>query len=144
MNQKLDLNTHSYDGRLGDLYRSLKKREDDGETVSRLTMEESFHIIDNWINDSTLSNKDKQAARITIKLIEQGKKKDNYDSKNKIDVNDLLPRVVKIVKTYEKSGIDVFLKTFSEIKQLGSCAQGRTTRLLQFYIPYYHDDNYKK
>ena len=135
----LDLNTHSYDGQLGPIYRRLKKKEDQfilDNDLTLLDMEACFALINGWINESTLNNRDKRFARETIQLIKKGS--NNYDDKNDIDVCDLLPRVINIVMTYDKTGINVFLKTFGEIKQLGKCSQGRTTRLLQFYVPY-HD-----
>ena len=58
----------------------------------------------------------------------------NQDHINHINVETLLPRVIEVVRDFDRSGRRAFLLTLGEIVELGSCAQGRTTRLLSYYI----------
>lgn len=118
--------THTYDGTLGTIYRQIHE-------VPQMTFEHALHQIEAWLEQSLI--KDKQHIYRAIHLI-RFDPRGNYDSTNQIHVEELLPRVVANVKDFEPSGIDLFLHNLGEISELGSCAQGRTTRLLGFYIPY--------
>lgn len=120
--------THSYDGHLGPIYLKLKAKD----SRELPTFVESLEIIGQWLHQCGLNANEKRLVQASLNLIKNDKKQ-NMDHKNQIHVEDLLPRAVATVSTWESSGRDVFLKTFSEIKQLGPCAQGRTTRLMQFY-----------
>lgn len=130
----LDLNTHSYDGSIGLLYNQLVEK-DKNENEKLLSFEESINLIKEWLKESKLEQTFKDKTQRTIDLLLTDKN-GNYDSANKIHVEELLPRVVNIVSLFETSGKDCFLQSLSEITELGSCSQGRTTRLLGFYISY--------
>jgi hypothetical protein len=124
----LSTETHHYDGIIGKIYHSLPKDETD-----LLSFEDSLAMIGQWVNMSLLP--DKSPILRTLDLFRHDQR-GNYDHANQIDVRELLPRVMRIVKDFDSSGIDLFLVNLGEISQLGSCPQGRTTRLLSFYIPY--------
>jgi hypothetical protein len=79
--------------------------------------------------------KNKHHILNTIHLLKYDRN-NNTDHINHITVEELLPRVINIVKDFDPSGIELFLQTLGEISELGSCPQGRVTRLLGFYIPY--------
>jgi hypothetical protein len=60
----------------------------------------------------------------------------NSDHSNRIEVSELLPQVVTIIN-YSSMGVhQEFLLALADISEHGPCAQGRTSRLLNFYIPY--------
>ena len=98
-----------------------------------MTFDQSIKLIENWLNQSTI--KDKNHIIHTIDLFKNDHSGNN-DPLNHVQVEELLPRVMNLVKDYDPSGIDLFLQNLGEISELGSCPQGRTTRLLGFYIPY--------
>ena len=127
---RLTTETHSYDGDIGALYRQLIQSEHE---KPHLTFEQAMDQIKVWIDQSAI--KEKAPLRQTHHLLATDRVH-NYDPKNQIQVEELLPRVVQIVWDFDSTGIDLFLSNFGEISQLGSCPQGRTTRLLSFYIPY--------
>lgn len=128
MNLRLSTETHHYDGTMGQIYHALPKDE-----VDLLSFEESLSLLEQWVECSSLV--DKAPIFQTINLFRHDSH-GNYDHVNQIDVRELLPRVIKVVSTFDPSGRDLFLTNLAEITQLGPCPQGRTTRLLGFYIPY--------
>ena len=78
----------------------------------------------------------KKNAMKTINLFKT-QDKQNYDPKNDIHVNDILPRVWRFIKN-EKDGLLklIFLEQIADISAKGACSQGRTTRLYQIYALY--------
>ena len=131
---KLSLETHSYDGYLGPLYHSIIKNNLTGQLLS---FGQCLDLMDGWINDSKLNSHQKNLPKRVIELFKRDQNKNgNYDEKNQIHVEDLLPHVINIVKDFDNSAKECFLITFGEIILLGSCPQGRVTRLLCYYIPF--------
>jgi hypothetical protein len=126
---QLDLNTHKYDGPIGLLYHRLII-DDMNETT--FAFEDCLQQIEQWLNESLITEKTNISRSIHLL---KNDKQNNYDPINKINVEELLPRVINIVKNYDSSGRDLFLTVLGEIVELGPCPQGRTTRLLNFYIP---------
>ena len=124
----LSTETHHYDGTVGKIYHSVLKDDTD-----LLSFEDALTMIEQWLGTSLIV--DKAPILRTLDLFRHDQR-GNYDHVNQIDVSELLPRVMKIVKCFDLSGRDLFLTNLVEISQLGSCPQGRTTRLLSFYIPY--------
>lgn len=123
----LHLETHKYDGTIGQIYHQLPTH------TSTLSFEQSIALIEQWLATSAIT--DQHHINRAIDLIKHDRA-GNYDPINRINVEDLLPKVVEIVRHFESSGIDLFLQNLGEISELGSCPQGRITRLLSFYIPY--------
>ena len=130
-NNKLHLDTHKYDGMLGKLYRSVVLNDPCKEFM---TFSESLSLIEQWLSKSSI--KCKQSIIKSIQLM-RNDHSGNDDKANGINVEELLPRVINNVKLFDHSGVDLFLENIGEISTLGPCAQGRTTRLLGFYIPYF-------
>jgi len=128
-NSNLDLNTHRHDGPLGLLYHKLIV---DDIYENLLSFEDSIKQVEEWLQESSIPNKINIHRAIDLL---KNDKQNNYDDKNKISVEELLPRITNIVKDYDISGRDLFLTVLGEIVELGACSQGRTTRLLSFYIP---------
>lgn len=61
----------------------------------------------------------------------------NSDHCNHIEVSELLPQVIELIKDESDQIHQEFLISWADISLHGSCAQGRTSRLLNFYIPYH-------
>lgn len=59
-------------------------------------------------------------------------RKRNYDNKNDIHTEDILPRTWRFVRDYDQDGQIVFFEQLIDILG-GACSQGRTTRIMQFY-----------
>lgn len=129
---KLDLNTHKNDGTLGLLYHHLIKNDDKNNLLS---FDQSMELIDGWFKESKIPSPERDRICQAINLLKTDKK-NNYDDKNNIHVEELLPRVVDIVKNFEFNCREGFLTILGEIVELGSCSQGRTTRLLEYYAPF--------
>jgi hypothetical protein len=121
--------THHYDGVVGPIYHQLLLNQ----KPPHITFEEALQRVESWLSLSPL--KEKHHVINTIHLL-RSDHSGNFDVANQIRVEDLLPRVVEFVETFESSGKDLFLLNLGEIITSGSCAQGRTTRLLSFYIPF--------
>jgi hypothetical protein len=128
---KLHLETHKYDGIIGNIYRTAILND---PCRDFMTFTEALCLIEQWLEKSSIKNKHSIVNAIRLMKNDHG---GNHDGANGINVEELLPRVVNNVKTFDASGIDLFLENIGEISTLGSCAQGRTTRLLGFYIPYF-------
>ena len=135
--KKISSNTHDYDELLKENYKELIKK-DKKNLIQPPSFDRTISEIYFYIRSLkfTLENKNAVDAIILMK----NDLKNNYDQINDIRVEDILPRVWRFVKKYEKSGIQIFIEQLAEIVTSGPCAQGRTTRLYQFY--YQHmDDN---
>ena len=124
------LETHHYDGLLGDIYRQLIEHSTHQQLMS---FEQSINQIDQWITQSAISDKSRIIS--ALQLIKNDSCR-NYDNQNGLSVEEILPHVIDVVSQFDQSGIDLFLQNLGEIVELGSCPQGRTTRLLGFYIPF--------
>jgi len=60
-------------------------------------------------------------------------RRNNKDPANGINVEELLPKVWRFVMEYEMDAAKVFYEQLAEISSSGSCAQGRSTRILNHY-----------
>src|SRR3989338_134117 len=139
---KLSLDTHHYDHHLRELYKSLRDRDlhelrqpADFES----TLREILDILNSSVNDP-LKEKCLSVLTIFVNDIES-----NRDSANDITVEDLLPRVWRFVREYELDEKMIFFEQLADVLG-GRCAQGRTTRLIQFYAPHFDpvDPIYRK
>jgi hypothetical protein len=127
---KLSTNTHAYDKIIGQLYHQYIV-VDDKELISQ----ESFQNVLIEITKHINKLKDKQIKKKALhvmQMISRTDDKNNYDSVNNIHVKDLFPRTWRFIKHYDEDGIKIFLEQIAEVTN-GSCSQGRTTRIFQFY-----------
>ena len=126
------LNTHFYDGKLSGLYKELVSSIPK-EELDKLSIDETQKELIKYVkeNKKTLkfSLKDHTKCIQMINQLCQNTPKNN-DTKNNIQVKDLLPMVWHYVKEYDPSGKCLFFEQILEIYN-GPCPQGRTTRLLQ-------------
>jgi hypothetical protein len=119
----MSLDTHSYDGQLGPLYHQILPED----PRCLLSFEQSLDLIRSWLPTGDTAHRALDLFRCD--------RKGNYDAANNIHVEELLPRVVHLIKDYDASCKKLFFQVLSEICALGPCPQGRTTRLLSFYLP---------
>jgi len=116
-----NMDTHYYDGKWLTLYQDIIK-DKDWERISC-----SFELTIQQINA-----KWPLAKVITVSNILLTTRQQNYDHKNKISVEQLLP----VVWSQIKGNVDlqpVFLEQYLDILN-GTCPQGRTTRLFQILM----------
>lgn len=142
--QKLG-DTHYYDGKIKEQYK-VYRNYDEKNCVTfdyifllfnfNIVLDEISEFIENYksVNENIILMK--KNAMKTINLFKT-KDKQNYDPKNDIHVNDILPRVWRFIKN-EKDGLLklIFLEQIADISVKGACSQGRTTRLYQIYALY--------
>jgi len=136
--------THFYDGKIKENYKKLVEY-DNAVIVPEIpipdfptTIAEICSSIDKIQGKYKYKISEKQRVNIfrSIRLIEKNKDKSNYDSKNDIHVNDILPRVWRFIRKNKEDAMNLFIEQVSDIVNRGPCAQGRTTRLYQLYILY--------
>ena len=126
---KISTDTHYYDTQLQNVFTTKKKINNDekitfiktiGEIIKKT--KESKELLNPLIFNT---------VKKTIKLILIDVK-NNYDEVNKIRVELLLPKVWNNIKNKDISILLVFFEQMADIFISGPCAQGRTTRLIQF------------
>ena len=136
-------NTHFYDGKIKDQYKKYREYDEKNCTsFNHVHLLSNFNTVLDEISQFILnyngvnSTKLKKDAMKTIQLF-KNQDKQNYDPKNHIHVNDILPRVWRFIKN-EKDEllIQIFLEQIADISTKGPCSQGRTTRLYQIYALY--------
>lgn len=119
----LSTNTHFYDGKLKELVKHLDGDApvDFDETIADIA-QDSEDLEHPYINNVTKC----------LELFKRDKT-GNKDNANNITVENLLPIVWdNVKKNYDDSGKIIFYEQLSDIVTSGPCAQGRTTRLIQF------------
>lgn len=125
---KTTLETHDYDTRLSKVLttkKDISKKEFEIfikclKDINKFLNEDKFLKVDSKIN-----------AQKTIHLLANDRK-NNYDDKNKINVELLLPIIWNKIKNYNDLTLyDIFVEQMSDIIISGPCSQGRTTRMIQ-------------
>lgn len=125
---KTTLETHDYDTRLSKVLttkKDISKKEFEIfikclKDINKFLNEDKFLKVDSKIN-----------AQKTIHLLANDRK-NNYDNKNKINVELLLPIIWNKIKNYNDLTLyDIFVEQMSDIIISGPCSQGRTTRMIQ-------------
>jgi hypothetical protein len=135
------LNTHNYDRKLKNIYKPLKN-DDELHLIQPISFENTIKEI---VSKIPLNRHlCKTTIRNIIKSLYLMKfdNNNNYDNENDIHVEDILPRVWRFVQNYDDSTLDTFWEQMSEISKNGPCAQGRTTRLFQFYFIHMDSKDY--
>lgn len=120
----LSLDTHAYDGSLGEIYRDVVRRD----PKSGLSFEDAVRRVHEYIAASREPKCKKLAAMAAIRLL-LGDDSSNWDSKNRIQAKELFSYIM----AHDIDG-DLLIDILAEIKLKGPCVQGRTTRLLQYYL----------
>jgi hypothetical protein len=125
---KTTLETHDYDTRLTKV---MTTKKDVSEKEFKIFIK-CLTEINNFLNqDKFLKVDSKINAQKTIYLLANDRK-NNYDDKNKIHTELLMPIIWNKIKKYnELTMYDTFVEQLADIILSGPCAQGRTTRLIQ-------------
>ena len=118
---KLSLNTHAYDYKLEDIVNKIKEKYS-----SKIN-------FDDCLNEIIKLSKDHNRKNDIIRTIELFKndKISNYDNKNKISVEELLPKIMTNIDLFDK---EILLEQIADISKYGPCAQGRCIRLIQLFF----------
>ena len=125
---KTTLETHDYDTRLTKIITTKKEISQKEFKIFIKCLTE----INNFLNeDKFLKVNSKINAQKTLYLLANDRR-NNYDDKNKIHTELLIPIIWNKVKKYDELTIyDIFVEQLSDIIISGPCSQGRTTRLIQ-------------
>ena len=125
---KTTLETHDYDTRLTKIITTKKEISEKEFKIFVKCLTE----INNFLNqDKFLKVDSKINAQKTLHLLANDRE-NNYDDKNKIHTELLIPIIWNKVKKYNELTIyDIFVEQLSDIIISGPCSQGRTTRLIQ-------------
>ena len=125
-----NLDTHFYDGVIGLLYKELIKI-DDSELENNISFNTCLNELLNTLGEFDDNEIDKILCKNTLFLFENDLER-NYDEINDIHLEDILVRTWKFIKHYDKETKLIFFEQIGDIYN-GPCAQGRITRLFQFY-----------
>jgi len=126
---KISTDTHYYDTQLQNVF-TTKKNINNNEKITFIkTIGEIIKKTKEF--KELLNPLIFNTVKKTIKLILIDVK-NNYDEANKIRVELLLPKVWNNIKNKDMSILLVFFEQMADIFISGPCAQGRTTRLIQF------------
>lgn len=124
----MSINTHYYDGQLRDIYAKLIAKDTSIPPSYQNTLDEIWQVAKNlFTNDADLKK-----IKEVLRVVHLGSKS-NYDPRNDINFEDLLPRTWVHVKKYDPAEQYMFFEQLTDILG-GKCAQGRTTRIMQFYV----------
>ena len=125
---KITLETHDYDTRLTKIITTKKEISEKEFKIFINCLKE----INNFLNlDNNLEIYLKINAQKSINLLANDRK-NNYDDKNKINVELLLPVIWNKIKNYNNISLySVFVEQIADIIINGPCSQGRTTRIIQ-------------
>jgi len=122
-------NTHDYDGKLREKWFEMRPILIEKYLPNCLSFEDTIKQIEEWLDKKYFNVKRIGRARRSIRIL-TSQRKSNFDSRNDIDVEELLPILWDKVKNQEDIH-DTFYEQLCDITG-GSCSQGRSTRLFQF------------
>jgi len=131
------LNTHFYDGKVKEIYQNviqLDKSEIELMDLSTTLQEIFIFVRDFKMSDGSTNNNLEQLkkdAYRTLVLFKQDTK-NNIDG-NGLSVDDLLPRVWRILPREDPDSIIYFIEQLADVITRGPCNNGRINRLLQVY-----------
>lgn len=127
----LSNNTHDYDGHLRQKWIQFLKERDEPLPTFDETLDQIFVELKNLRQKYPEFKNGSNLVIIALRLLNEDRKR-NYDDKNDIHVEQLLPPVWENVNKYDDTGKFMFFEQIIDIVQCGYCSQGRTTRLIQF------------
>lgn len=125
-------NVHGYEKKIKEIYQKCMNEDKEIYPPFNSVINEIHEYVVNCMIDQKIKTKALKAVHLLEK--DHGTKR-NIDDTNNINIGHLLPRVWQIVKKLEQSGKNVFIQQLADITK-GSCSQGRSIRLVQFYIIY--------
>jgi hypothetical protein len=131
----LSANVHGYERKLESGYKE-KKRNDTFEYCDfndAMTQIEKIISEFPFDDDEEHENMKRRALKTALLLRKDKEQKRNQDRTNNINIEDVMPRVLEVIKRYDNSGKMTFIEQMADVSK-GSCSQGRVVRLVQFYI----------
>ena len=133
---KISTDTHAYDSKIKELYKQYVAI-DNAQLQPPKSFEDSITSICNVIKTYHINLQKPPLMAVNLLVNDN---KNNYDDKNDIHVHDILPRTWRFIEFYDASGKTVFLEQLCHILS-GPCAQGRTTRIFQFYASHFSEND---
>jgi hypothetical protein len=124
----ISCHTHHYDGQLRDIWREKRQLLLDKYLDRCVSFDDTIKEIEVWLEHKYVHAKRIRQARRSIDIL-RTQKNSNFDQRNEIDVEELLPIVWQQVKGQDDVH-EIFYEQLCDITG-GSCAQGRSTRLFQ-------------
>ncbi|CAF1274530.1 unnamed protein product [Adineta ricciae] len=122
-------NTHSYDGKLREKWFEIRPMLIEKYLPHCLSFDDTLKDIERWLDRKYFNVKRIGRARRSLRILTTHRRT-NFDTRNDIDVEELLPILWNQVK--KQADIhDTFYEQLCDITG-GSCSQGRSTRLFQF------------
>lgn len=118
----ISLDTHFYDSKLKEHVVAIMEK-----FTSDSSFEQTLLEITTMVANGSYNRKNEIMR--TINIFRQS---GNYDDTNNVSVDDILPRLWKVVKTWDDSAKNVFFEQLADVNN-GACSQGRCTRLLQLF-----------
>jgi hypothetical protein len=129
------LNTHYYDNKVKDIYMKLLANDTIYPLATlkefRIVVQEIFEFIRFFKTSSGVVEKMKQNAYRTLVLFKQDVK--NNKDQNGLSVEDILPRIWRILAKDDPDAIVYFIEQLADIITMGPCNNGRINRLVQVY-----------
>ena len=121
--------THDYDGTLREKWFAMRPMLLEKYLPQCLSFDKTINEMEEWLKRKYSNVKRIGRARRAIDIL-RSERTSNFDSRNEIDVEELLPLLWNQVKS-EDDMHDTFYEQLCDIPG-GSCSQGRSTRLFQF------------
>ena len=122
-------NTHDYDGKLREKWFEMRPMLLETCLPTCLSFEKTLNELEQWLERKYSQAKRIGRARRSMRIL-TSERRSNFDARNEIDVEELLPILWDKVKNQEDIH-DTFYEQLCDITG-GSCSQGRSTRLFQF------------
>jgi hypothetical protein len=117
-------NTHTYDGKLIDKAILIKE----------LPFDMTLDNVITEIKESAINNKYSRVDELVgILDLFKASPNSNYDTTNKISVEEILPRLWKIAKSWDLSELVLLYEQIADVVN-GSCPEGRCIRLMQLFF----------
>jgi hypothetical protein len=127
------LNTHYYDNNVKDIY--IKLLADDTSVPEskdfEIVLQEIFEFLRVFKKSSEVVEQMKQNAYRTLVLFKQDIT--NNKDQNGLSVEDILPRIWRILAKDDPDAIIYFIEQLADIITMGPCNNGRINRLVQVY-----------
>lgn len=137
----ISLNTHAYDGKLGQWISKIQGKLDEAGSISEIEKKRVFEVLHLRLKEypefDTAAERCFKAVNGCTPLHGSG----NYDNKNNLYADDLLYICAmlvlsddnEVVTDAREGMLGVLCMQFHDMAT-GLCPQGRTTRLLQAYV----------
>ena len=121
--------THDYDGTLREKWFAMRPMLLEKYLPRCLSFDKTINEMEEWLDRKYFNVKRIGRARRALNIL-RSERRSNFDSRNEIDVEELLPLLWSQVKS-EDDMHDTLYEQLCDIPG-GSCSQGRSTRLFQF------------